>query len=99
MRTRNDYETRLHELAVVIAEYRDRIAQLESKLDRWEMVIIPLASPAAGLLKPRRDQPTFDPILEPDQNSWAAIKARHEREETNDGIREEKQQVPAEPVR
>lgn len=77
MRQREDYEARLLEYVHQGAANRERIAQLEAKIEKYEMVLLPTVY---GNLMGSRKPPDFGD-LEPDPNSWAAIKAAHEREQ------------------
>ena len=86
MRCRNDYETRLHERDLVIAGQNERIAALEGKVERYELVLIPLASPSGSLLAPKRTPPAFEPVLEP--SSWQSVREAHERAQAEDGPKE-----------
>ena len=90
MRVRADYEQRLAERDAVITEQRSRLVHLQSKLDQWEMVIIPLTSPAANLLTPKRQPPTFPPLTElPRQSTWSEIRAKWEQDQSAEEIKEQ----------
>lgn len=78
LRIRADYELRLNERDETISELRSRVAQQAAKLETWEMVLIPLVSPAANLFKPKHE-PTFESTIEP--SGWAAVKAQWDREQ------------------
>jgi hypothetical protein len=92
LRTRQDYEARLLEYVHQAAALREQLAQQSAKIEKYEMVLLPMVY--GNLLKPK-EPPTFMPSIESDDNSWAAIQRRWEREqeesdnqskETNDGV-------------
>jgi len=85
---RNDYDRRLQERDETVADLRSQLATTRTKLELYENVLIPLTSPAANLLKPKREVP-FELISEPNPNSWAGIQAAwYKKEEDKDGIPE-----------
>lgn len=88
LRLRSDYDTRLQERERTIAEQREELIQLRSKLDRWEMVLIPLSGKDGGLLTPRRQHPTFEPLLGADPTSWEAIQADWEKRQRDEAAAE-----------
>ena len=106
LRIRNDYESRLHERDEVIAEQRSRIAQLDGKIDRYELVLLPLSSPLGNLFKEKREPPSYVPLTEPSKaSSWKETLETWDRQQSQE-IEDEKsgrqavgQQVPDEQVR
>ena len=84
MRLRADFETRLQERDRLISDLREEKAQLTAKLDRYEMVIIPMTS--GSLLSPRKPLVTLDE-KETGTDSlvghWQAIQRNHDREQEN----------------
>jgi len=62
LRLRNDYETRLHDKDIIIASLREEKAMLSSKINVYEMTIMPHASRAGADViayqKPKK--PNFD---------------------------------------
>lgn len=89
LRIRADYESRLRERDEIIAEQRSRIAHQQAKLDQWEMVIIPLTSPAANLLSPRRQPPPTQLLSElPKASSWSEIRAKWEQDQAAEEAQE-----------
>jgi hypothetical protein len=86
MRVRSDYESRLNDKDVVIADLRERVAALSSKLETWELVLIPLKSPVGNLLSPR-PKPVFEPPIE---SGWASIRADWERRQQEEIEQEKK---------
>lgn len=81
MRLRADSGERLHEREIVIADLREQLAQANAKIERYELVIIPIASPVGALFSPKRPVPTFPSSTEPIPSSWHAIQAEYEREQ------------------
>lgn len=69
---RGDYETRLAEKDQLISVLNSRISNLEGKVDRYELVLIPLTSPAAGLFGPKKERQPFVPITDT-KSSWEAF--------------------------
>jgi hypothetical protein len=85
MRSRSDYDTRLHERDETIAEQRARIAQLEGKIDRYEMVLLPLSSPVGNLLSPKREIPITETLLDKSSvSSWQEYKMAYEAEQAEE---------------
>lgn len=76
LRTREDYESRLLEYVHQQAGFREQISQLTAKIEKYEMVLLPMVY---GNLGGPRKPPTFDPLDTPDPNSWPAIQARWEK--------------------
>lgn len=79
LRLRADYETRLLERERVIADLREQNGQLSAKVDRYELVLLPLASPLGGFFTPKKETKTFQPNTEPSQQSWQEIQADWEK--------------------
>jgi hypothetical protein len=77
MRTREDCDQRIVEYQHQQAQYRMEIEQLKAKIEKYEMVLLPMVYGNLGGKK----QPTFEPVIEPDPDSWAAIRARHEKQQ------------------
>lgn len=73
MRLRNDCDLRIRDKDDVITDLRQQLAQARLKLDTYEMVLLPLSSPAGSLFKEKRPVPTFEPISEP--SSWQSIQS------------------------
>ena|ERR1700734_415784 len=80
MRTRNDYETRLMERERTISDLREQLGQLSAKVDRYELVLLPLASPIGGLFAPKKERPPLVPV-EDYPKTWAEIQAEHDRQQ------------------
>lgn len=89
LRVRADAETRMLEKDRYAAELREEIAQLRSKCAQYELVLIPMVSPAGNLLAPKRPAPTFDPVIEP--SSWEAEQERWYREQAEIALAAERQ--------
>ena len=85
LRTRQDYEARLLEYVHQAAALRDQIEQQSAKIEKYEMVLLPMVY--GNLLKPK-EPPTFMPSVEPNDNSWAAIQRRWERQQEEDDSKE-----------
>lgn len=80
LETRNDYERRLAEKNELIDALRAEIMSVRAKMELWEQVIIPVASPVGKLFSPKREQ-TFEAITGPEPGSWAWVQAEHARKE------------------
>jgi hypothetical protein len=78
IRTRNDYETRLMERQQIICDQKELILELRGKVERYELVIIPLASPLGGFFAPKKERPPLQPEESAEQ-SWAEVKADWDR--------------------
>ena len=81
MRTRSDYETRLMERERTIADLRSDVAALTAKVDRYELVVIPLASPIGEMMRgtPKRREATFKEKPEPPVlSTWEEIQRDYE---------------------
>lgn len=79
MRTRADCEARLRDKEDIIADLRDRNAQLAMKLESWE-----LRSPIGNILHPGTPRPVLEPPIE---TGWRAIQnawAKKQEEEVKD---------------
>jgi|HubBroStandDraft_6_1064221.scaffolds.fasta_scaffold04118_2 hypothetical protein len=81
MRTRNDYETRLMERERTISDLREQLGQLSAKVDRYELVLLPLASPIGGMFAPKKERPPLMPVADGGGMTWAEIQAEHERQQ------------------
>lgn len=92
LRTRSDYETRLLERERTISDLREQLSFLSSKVDRYEMVLLPLASPAGSLLAtPRRPAPTFQSSTDtPAPTSWQEVQAQWDREQAAEAAKEKR---------
>lgn len=95
------YEARIQERDIVIADLRDQLAQVRAKIEMYELVLIPLSNSGGNVLN-RRPAPVLEPLTEP--VGWAAIQSKWERdqeaealEEKQNGVRRE--QVPTETTR
>lgn len=76
MRLRQDYEARLHDKERAILDLREQLSAAQARLDRWEMIIVPLAHP----VKERRD-PTLQASSEPRTLTWSEVQLEHDREQ------------------
>lgn len=83
MRLRSDYETRLLERERTIADLREQLALLSAKVDRYELVLLPLSSPVGSLLTPRpAPRETLRSSADtPTPTRWEEIQAQHYAEE------------------
>jgi hypothetical protein len=98
---RLDYEQRLNERDETIADLRDQLAQARVKIEGYELVLLPLASPVGKLFAPKRE-PTFETVIGPTPGSWQDVQAKwyaqqeaeaaKENQPNEIGIREEFQQ-------
>lgn len=79
LRTRFDYETRLLERERVIADLREQVVQLSGKIDRYELIILPLTH--GGMFSTKKERQTVRIETEPAQTSWEAIQADWERKQ------------------
>lgn len=71
---RQDFDRQLQEKANTEARLVSEIQDLKAKVDRYELVLLPLASPAGKLFTPKKE-PTFEAMIEP-ESSWT----RYQRE-------------------
>ena len=96
------YESRLLDKDRIISDLREQVAQLSSKLDRYELVLLPLTSPAGSLFTPRRERPSSSeapvsetaPSWQEYQRDWdrqQAAEAAAEKEHSS-GISNERRQ-------
>ena len=79
-RSRDDLEARIFDKEQIIAEYQARIADLQAKVDRYELIIIPLTSPLGGAFSTKRERQPFEPITDT-ASSWDAVQAEYYRKE------------------
>jgi hypothetical protein len=91
MRLRNDYESRLQERERVISDLREQVAQANSKIDRYEMVIIPMAH--GGLFAPKRENPQNLVPMPPATNSWSEIQAEWKKKQEEEIAQESRAEV------
>lgn len=82
-RLRDDYAERISEKDRLIADYRERIAALESKLDRYELVLLPIASPVGNLFSPKKEREPFHPITDT-KSSWEAYQENYYNEQAEE---------------
>jgi hypothetical protein len=87
MRTRQDFENRLMDRERVIADQREELGQLKAKVDRYEMVLLPLSSPAGGFFAPRKPRPPLHPT-DPEFKSWPQIQAEWDKEQAEIAAKE-----------
>jgi hypothetical protein len=90
MRVRNDYESRLMEHERIASDLREELAQLRGKVDRYEMVLLPLASPAGGFFAPRKERPPLQSV-EPETKSWPQIQAEWDIGQAEEAAKEKSQ--------
>lgn len=87
-RTRADYETRLQERDRSIADLESRVQSLTSKVDRYELVIIPLSSPLGQMMSaPSRAQVSrnFKATSDaPARSTWDEIRDDHDRKQAEE---------------
>ena len=101
LQLRSDYERRLEERDQTISDLRADLAQVKMKLEGYELVLLPLASPVGKLFAPKRE-PTFETVIGPTPGSWQDVQAKwyaqqeaeaaKENQPNEIGIREEFQQ-------
>lgn len=80
MRVRQDHEARILEYVQQESGYRERIAQLEAKIEKYEMVLLPMVY---GNLGGKKEPPTFLP-MESNPDSWDAIQANYYRKQNEE---------------
>lgn len=88
MRSRADCETRLDDKERTIADLREQVSQLTSKVDRYELVLLPMASPLGGFFAPKKREPTFQGITEPKAKSWPEIQIEWDLEQEREAAAE-----------
>lgn len=86
LRTRDDFETRSVEYKERISELRSEIAQQAAKIEKYEMVLLPMVY-GKVVSQPK---PEFDMTEIVDENSWAAIQARWEKKQEEEDAVENK---------
>lgn len=72
MQMRNDYELRLRDKDLYVADLKEEITRLKGKVAEYELVLIPITS--GGLFGPKRTPPTMESVIEP--NSWQSAQKR-----------------------
>lgn len=77
LRVRQDCEERIQEYVQQCAALRQEISQQAAKIEKYEMVLLPMVYGNLGGHK----TPTFEPSIEPDPDSWASIRARWDGEQ------------------
>ena len=101
MRNRADYETRLQERDRTISDLREQCALLSAKIDRYELVIIPLSSPIGQMMN-RPAAPPLTPKVQVDNSLHAQWQEYRERgvqyEEDEDGIQDQGRPTQVEQV-
>lgn len=80
MQLRADYEIRLQERERTISDLREQAAELKSKVDRYELVLIPLMSPIGQAFAPKKERPPLE-FVEPAQKSWPEIQRDWDRQQ------------------
>ncbi len=95
LRTRNDYETRLHDLQVIIASLREEKQMLMSKIAVYELTLMPHASRAGAEVvayqKPKK--PNFSFVDMPREKSrWEVVQEEHEKQLAKE-LEEDKKKV------
>lgn len=96
MRLRNDCELRVRDKEEVIADLRQQLAQARTKLDTYELVLLPITSPAGSLFKPKTPPPTFEPLSEP--SSWQSVQDAYYAQQEKDAEAERAQETKNVPV-
>jgi len=85
MRTRSDYETRLLERERTISDLREQLSLLSSKVDRYELVLLPLSSPIGSLFSSKKSaSPNLQATTEPPPTRWEEIQADWERQQAEE---------------
>ncbi len=96
LRARMDFERQLLDKERVVSDLREEVTQLRGKVDRYEMVLLPLVH------QPKKDK-TFQTLIGgPENLSWPEYKEywdKQQEQELTDGVSnqgraEEKQQIP-----
>ena len=90
LRVRNDYESRLLDRERTISDLREQVTALSGKVDRYELVLLPLASPMGDFFrpKPKRDV-TFQATTDKSAPStWEEIQAEHYAREAEEALKE-----------
>lgn len=75
LRTRLDFEARIMDRERIISDLRAEINQLNGKIDRYELVLLPLTSPAGKFFTPKRETVHFQTKVEDSPKTWAEIQA------------------------
>jgi hypothetical protein len=88
-RLRGDYETRLQERETRIAELKEQVSQLTSKVDRYELVLLPLTSPMGQFFAPKKERPPLVPA-EDGPKSWQEVQLEWDAEQAKEAQAEKK---------
>ena len=78
LQLRDDYQSRLLDRERVISDLRADLAAATAKLDRYELVLIPLCNPVA---RSPRQPSTLQPTTESPRSSWQEIQLANDREQ------------------
>ena len=90
MRLRNDYEGRLQDRERTISDLREQVTALSGKIDRYELVLLPLSSPMGDFFrpKPKRDVSLQGITDEPVATTWEEIQAQYYAHEAAEADKE-----------
>ena len=77
LRIRNDYESRLLDKDRIISDLRSDLVALSGKIDRYELVLLPLTSPVGDLFRPKRDVALKATTDKSAPSTWEEIQAEH----------------------
>ena len=83
LRLRQDHASELDNRDATIADLRQQLAFCQSKVDRYELVLLPLTSPLGTAFTPKRERPAnLQEITNiPRPKSWQEVQAEWDEEQ------------------
>ncbi len=70
-----EHEHRVADKDDLIASLRSDLAKALAKIETYEIVLLPIVSPAGNLFKPKPVPLTFERLSGPEPGSWAWVQA------------------------
>lgn len=81
-------ERRIADKDDLIASLRADLASARTKIETYEVVLLPLVSPVGNLFKPKPDPQTFERLSGPEPGSWAAVQEKWYKQQAEEAAAE-----------
>ena len=81
-------ERRVADKDDLIASLRSDLAAARTKIETYEVVLLPLVSPVGNLFKPKPDERTFERLSGPEPGSWAAVQEKWYKQQAEEAAAE-----------
>jgi hypothetical protein len=84
LEVQQECERRVRDKDDLIFSLRSDLSALRAKMETYETILLPLASPAGNLFKPKPDPKTFERLSGPEPGSWAWVQSEWNRKQADE---------------